>query len=187
VSDLRIGDRLRTQGETVRTVTALQDRRGLANQRVYDLTVDELHTFYVVAGNSPILVHNCSNIVADAQKFAGQAHIIDEHTAVSLQRANQLADKKGGPNGVFTDLATAQRVVDHVLATKGAEITKWMRGTQQQKTLRGSIGTADESLGWVAHGTGKPTTKAGNQFVIILKRAPGHKPGGFYVFTGYPV
>jgi hypothetical protein len=187
VSDLRIGDRLRTQGETVRTVTALQDRRGLANQRVYDLTVDELHTFYVVAGNSPILVHNCSNIVADAQKFAGQAHIIDEHTAVSLQRANQLADKKGGPNGVFTDLATAQRVVDHVLATKAAEISKWMRGNQQQKTLRGSIGTADESLGWVAHGAGKQTTKAGNQFVIILKRAPGHKPGGFYVYTGYPV
>jgi hypothetical protein len=187
VSDLRVGDRLRTPDKTVRTVTALQDRRGLTDQRVYDLTVDDLHTFYVLAGSSPVLVHNCSNIVADAQKFPGQAHILDEHTNVSLARANQLADDKGAPNGVFTDLATAQRVVDHVLATKADEITKWMRGKQQQKTLRGAIGGKDESLGWVAHGAGKPTTKAGNQFVILLKRAPGHKPGGFYVYTGYPV
>ncbi|MFD5761489.1 hypothetical protein ACFWIZ_41615, partial [Streptomyces sp. NPDC127044] len=26
---------------------------------VYDLTVDDLHTFFVLAGATPILVHNC--------------------------------------------------------------------------------------------------------------------------------
>lgn len=33
---------------------------------------------------------------------------------------------------------------------------------------------------------GTTITDASNQFVIVLQRAPGHKPGGYYVHTGYP-
>ncbi|MET8410860.1 hypothetical protein ABZV34_22645 [Streptomyces sp. NPDC005195] len=40
-------------------VTALLDRSGLTPRTVYDLTVDDLHTFFVCAGATPILVHNC--------------------------------------------------------------------------------------------------------------------------------
>src|SRR5437870_3591901 len=28
---------------------------------MYDLTVEEVHTYYVVAGSVPVLVHNCGN------------------------------------------------------------------------------------------------------------------------------
>ncbi|GCB45150.1 RICIN domain-containing protein [Streptomyces sp. NL15-2K] len=59
VSDLRVGDRLRTPDGSVRAVTALDDRSGLAPRMVYDLTVDDLHTFFVLAGAAPVLVHNC--------------------------------------------------------------------------------------------------------------------------------
>jgi len=59
VSDLRVGDRLRTPDGSVRAVTALHDRSGLAPRTVYDLTVDDLHTFFVLAGATPLLVHNC--------------------------------------------------------------------------------------------------------------------------------
>ncbi|WP_229864388.1 ricin-type beta-trefoil lectin domain protein [Streptomyces djakartensis] len=59
VSDLRAGDRLRTPDGSVRAVTGLHDRSGLAPRTVYDLTVDDLHTFFVLAGVTPILVHNC--------------------------------------------------------------------------------------------------------------------------------
>ncbi|MFE9555169.1 ricin-type beta-trefoil lectin domain protein [Streptomyces sp. NPDC006703] len=59
VSDLRVGDRLRTPDGSVRAVTALNDRSGLAPRTVYDLTVDDLHTFFVLAGTTPVLVHNC--------------------------------------------------------------------------------------------------------------------------------
>ncbi|MFI6937607.1 Hint domain-containing protein [Streptomyces sp. NPDC050287] len=59
VSDLRVGDRLRTPDRSVRAVTALHDRSGLAPRTVYDLTVDDLHTFFVLAGAAPVLVHNC--------------------------------------------------------------------------------------------------------------------------------
>ncbi|MFD9284458.1 RICIN domain-containing protein [Streptomyces mirabilis] len=59
VSDLRVGDRLRTPDGSVHPVTALLDRSGLTPRAVYDLTVDDLHTFFVLAGATPILVHNC--------------------------------------------------------------------------------------------------------------------------------
>ncbi|PAZ12948.1 virulence factor, partial [Streptomyces sp. SA15] len=59
VSDLRVDDRLRTPDGSVRAVTALNDRSGLAPRTVYDLTVDDLHTFFVLAGAAPVLVHNC--------------------------------------------------------------------------------------------------------------------------------
>ncbi|MFE2373079.1 ricin-type beta-trefoil lectin domain protein [Streptomyces sp. NPDC059398] len=59
VSDLRVGDHLRTADGSVHAVAALHDRSGLTPRVVYDLTVDDLHTFYVLAGTTPILVHNC--------------------------------------------------------------------------------------------------------------------------------
>ncbi|WP_425584774.1 ricin-type beta-trefoil lectin domain protein [Streptomyces vastus] len=59
VSDLRVGDRLRTPEGSFREVTALNDRSGMPPRKVYDLTVDDLHTFFVLAGATPVLVHNC--------------------------------------------------------------------------------------------------------------------------------
>ncbi|WP_277752735.1 RICIN domain-containing protein [Streptomyces sp. L2] len=59
VSDLHVGDRLRTPDGSVHPVTALHDRSGLTPRTVYDLTVDDLHTFFVLAGTTPVLVHNC--------------------------------------------------------------------------------------------------------------------------------
>ncbi|MGW3851296.1 polymorphic toxin-type HINT domain-containing protein [Streptomyces fagopyri] len=59
VSDLHVGDRLRTPDGSAHPVTALLDRSGLTPRTVYDLTVDDLHTFFVLAGATPILVHNC--------------------------------------------------------------------------------------------------------------------------------
>jgi hypothetical protein len=50
--------------------------------------------------------------------------------------------------------------------------------------LRGAFG-ARNSLGFVAHPDGRTITQAGNRYVIILKRAPGHR-FGYYVHTAYP-
>ncbi|MGW5283434.1 ricin-type beta-trefoil lectin domain protein [Streptomyces collinus] len=59
VSDLHVGDRLRTPDGSIRRVTALLDRPDLSPRTVYDLTVGDLHTFFVLAGATPVLVHNC--------------------------------------------------------------------------------------------------------------------------------
>ncbi|MFF7638392.1 hypothetical protein ACFZB9_35365 [Kitasatospora sp. NPDC008050] len=49
---------VRTPDGSTRTVTGINDQQGLPSTTVYDLTVADLHTFYVLAGNAPVLVHN---------------------------------------------------------------------------------------------------------------------------------
>ncbi|MCX4237245.1 polymorphic toxin-type HINT domain-containing protein [Streptomyces ortus] len=54
--DLRAGMAIRTADGSKATV---QDTRAYAErQRTYDLTINEVHTYYVLAGATPVLVHN---------------------------------------------------------------------------------------------------------------------------------
>lgn len=60
-AELRPGMLLHTDDDHV--VTVSNSRRFEARQRTYNLTVAGLHTYYVVAGQTPVLVHNsdCPN------------------------------------------------------------------------------------------------------------------------------
>jgi hypothetical protein len=51
--DLRAGDRLHTVDGTVLRVVAAANRTGGRTMR--DLTVDQAHTYYVLAGSTPVL------------------------------------------------------------------------------------------------------------------------------------
>ena len=55
-SDLRPGELLRTSTGTYIQISAVRQHR--ANQPTYDLTIDDIHTYYVLAGATPVLVHN---------------------------------------------------------------------------------------------------------------------------------
>jgi hypothetical protein len=54
---LKPGDHLQQPGG--HTAEILEVRRYTATQTTYDLTINGLHTYYVLAGNTPVLVHNC--------------------------------------------------------------------------------------------------------------------------------
>ncbi|MFH9697442.1 HYD1 signature containing ADP-ribosyltransferase family protein [Streptomyces globisporus] len=54
--DLRTGDELRTPNGSDATVTKVREFQG--QQRTHDLTVNGLHAYYVLAGVTPVLVHN---------------------------------------------------------------------------------------------------------------------------------
>jgi hypothetical protein len=54
---LTTGDRLRSGAGQVVVVRGLRPHVG--PMVTYDLTVDGVHTYYVVAGQTPVLVHNC--------------------------------------------------------------------------------------------------------------------------------
>ncbi|GIM87193.1 type IV secretion protein Rhs [Salinispora arenicola] len=54
--DLRAGDPLLTSGSE--HIYIASTRSWSEHQKVYNLTVDGLHTYYVIAGNTPVLVHN---------------------------------------------------------------------------------------------------------------------------------
>jgi pretoxin HINT domain-containing protein len=57
--DLHAGDVLQTPTGTA-SVTAV--RLYHATRTTYDLTIDGLHTYYVLAGTTPVLVHNCGGL-----------------------------------------------------------------------------------------------------------------------------
>ncbi|MEO3781403.1 polymorphic toxin-type HINT domain-containing protein [Micromonospora sp. B11E3] len=55
--DLKVGELLRTSSGGYTQLGAVRHYQG--NQITYDLTVDAIHTYYVVAGDASVLVHNC--------------------------------------------------------------------------------------------------------------------------------
>ncbi|MFG3379475.1 polymorphic toxin-type HINT domain-containing protein [Streptomyces sp. NPDC047999] len=67
--DIKPGTRLRTpEGDTVEVAKI---RHFEKRQRTHDLTIEDVHTYYVLAGRTPVLVHNASkpdqpNIVKNA-------------------------------------------------------------------------------------------------------------------------
>ncbi|MEU2605506.1 polymorphic toxin-type HINT domain-containing protein [Streptomyces albus] len=56
--DLTPGTTLRTADATTAKVT--ETRHFTKRQRTHDLTVEGVHTYYVLAGATPVLVHNCN-------------------------------------------------------------------------------------------------------------------------------
>ncbi|MGG2464237.1 polymorphic toxin-type HINT domain-containing protein [Streptomyces sp. RGM 3693] len=67
-ADLKPGDRVQTTGQAVATVRAVHAYR--AAVRTYNLSVDGVHTYYVLAGDIPVLVHNCA-MKRDAKSLKG--------------------------------------------------------------------------------------------------------------------
>jgi hypothetical protein len=53
---LRVGDRLQTSDGAEVMIMGARDHLG--TMITYDLTVDDLHTYYIEAGDTPVLVHN---------------------------------------------------------------------------------------------------------------------------------
>jgi hypothetical protein len=56
-AQLTVGHQLRTDDGSTATVGAVDNHTGSTQMR--DLTVDDTHTYYVVGGTTPVLVHNC--------------------------------------------------------------------------------------------------------------------------------
>jgi RHS repeat-associated protein len=59
--DLKPGTHLREPDGTPAVVTAIRNYHAVAV--TYDLTIADLHSYYVVAGETPVLVHNCNTTV----------------------------------------------------------------------------------------------------------------------------
>jgi hypothetical protein len=55
-ASLRPGDALRTTGSATATVRSVRPFAG--SQTMFNLTVTDLHTYFVLAGKTPVLVHN---------------------------------------------------------------------------------------------------------------------------------
>lgn len=102
--DLRAGDvLLLASGDTV-TVDAVRERTEI--RRVHNLTVDGIHTYYVLAGSDPVLVHNCVQ-PGQAGAYDDLARASDTGDGLQIhhmpQRAQGFTSPGAGGSLVMTD------------------------------------------------------------------------------------
>ncbi len=208
-SDLRAGDLLRASDGMLLTVTALKDRSGLAPHEVYDLTVDELHSFYVAAGGDrpqDVLVHNCTDIVGD-EGIEG-AHTLGDHVRPDDEAMVRKA--RGSQRGIATRWASediAAQAVDMAMQQwiaqpgKAQELADWtikqaqrigkrqpFIPTRDLKTIRWDVRNMPGPLGkkWVVRGDDVEVHDVESNVVVIQLKYVGkpHK-GKYVVYTSY--
>ncbi|MEU9974402.1 ricin-type beta-trefoil lectin domain protein [Streptomyces sp. NPDC051014] len=91
--DLHRGDALNTATNGHAYVVVTRTTPGIANR--WNLTVQQLHTYYVIAGSTPILVHNNNGIcdIGAAAKTAAKSAPADATmTAVARIKGTQLGE-----------------------------------------------------------------------------------------------
>ncbi|MFF1452173.1 polymorphic toxin-type HINT domain-containing protein [Streptomyces sp. NPDC058274] len=89
--DLRPGMTLLSDDGSTVVVTA--NHAFSRHARTYNLTVDDLHTYYVLAGQTPVLVHNSNGLCGPGARTASEAGISPN----DAQRIQNAADKAGQP------------------------------------------------------------------------------------------
>ncbi|MFJ4691674.1 polymorphic toxin-type HINT domain-containing protein [Streptomyces sp. NPDC088766] len=90
--DLKPGMRLHTANGEVVELTAIRafDER----RRTHDLTVEDVHTYYVTAGGTSLLVHNCGEADDDLLDFADEALSMDSSVRPNVATKATSADGK---------------------------------------------------------------------------------------------
>ncbi|MGW4215212.1 polymorphic toxin-type HINT domain-containing protein, partial [Lentzea sp. NPDC004789] len=117
--DLRVGTVLQTSAGKHVMVTAIRHR--VEVKRVHNLTVDDIHTYYVVAHATPVLVHN--------QNVVGACPVL------------------GDPHGKIGEMATRQRLQDAGYSNITPEVRfRTADGTK----FRADFVAQDSSGRWVA-------------------------------------
>lgn len=86
--NLNVGDMLRTSSGTY--VKILELKRFTKRQRTHDLTIADVHTYYVLAGATPVLVHNCGG--GDGYLYRG---VPNEHPKYSDALEGRAVPKGG--------------------------------------------------------------------------------------------
>jgi hypothetical protein len=106
-ADLRPGDHLRAADGSTQVVTTVIAFTGSRQMR--DLTVATVHTYYVIAGNTPVLVHNCSLTVISTDQVVAHnrasLNIHGEHGFAGVYDPTTGAFEgrlSGGPNAVVS-------------------------------------------------------------------------------------
>ncbi|APE20083.1 hypothetical protein SVEN_0642 [Streptomyces venezuelae ATCC 10712] len=137
-SELKPGGKLRTPDGTLITVSGVRNY----HQAVvtYDLTVERLHTYYVLAGTAPVLVHNCgddeasdelldladanignSQVAAEIETSGGDIarDISQPRAGGSLHPIVQSAVDATGHHGGCAEVGCVNQLVDRIVQRGG--------------------------------------------------------------------
>ncbi|MFF2367885.1 RHS repeat-associated core domain-containing protein [Streptomyces sp. NPDC058122] len=121
---LKTGHVLTTAADKHVKIAAVKARPGAAD--MYNLTVSELHTYYVLAGATPILVHN-SNAACDLVGPTRATHILDGDATGGGHRYPGAPGKTPFPQG-WTDGQILSNISE--VATSPNSTWTWQRGAQ---------------------------------------------------------
>ncbi|WP_328413605.1 RICIN domain-containing protein [Streptomyces violaceus] len=171
-SDLYTNDPLRTATGAVEDVIGV--RSVTTSQRVWDLSVADLHTFYVLAGETPVLVHNvnCPTYIDVYPSGLGIVADIDKDGLVSFV----IKAGKDTPRGSEMFNAALAHFGDNVKGVKAY----WQNGGELSDNLdsfnaavRGGASLEEAAA---ATFTGKMSKRAGfsNVEITELRGMPGH-------------
>jgi hypothetical protein len=90
------------------TVELTANRHFDKRQRTHDLTVTDIHAYYVVAGATPVLVHNCNDEIPDVLHHytneAGHDGILASQELRPSTKAANPNDAKFGDGQYLTDV-----------------------------------------------------------------------------------
>ncbi|MFF2040378.1 RHS repeat-associated core domain-containing protein [Kitasatospora sp. NPDC058170] len=116
--DLQAGELLQKPDGGSAALTAVNHRVGEA--RTYDLTVSTLHTYYVLAGATPVLVHNCDFIgpkdsVALGRDLEGPANVQDFAAAVKARHFMNSTDWEADVLGAVERLKRGEARISFML------------------------------------------------------------------------
>jgi len=76
---------LRTHGKNSATVVAIHNHSGY--KKMHDLTVADVRTYHVLAGATPVMVHNCGSELSGKVRNLAEGNITDTGDTVHLSSA----------------------------------------------------------------------------------------------------
>ncbi|HCU50698.1 MAG TPA: hypothetical protein DGG94_13000 [Micromonosporaceae bacterium] len=114
-AELTPGDRLRDPADTQNLVVTDVDLR-IDSARMRDLTVGDFHTYYVIGGETPVLVHNCNRGGLDftdaEKKIVYDENLLANNGILLCHYCKRQVFRRPSQNGVAGRPDDAQ--VDHV-------------------------------------------------------------------------
>ncbi|MET9852167.1 HYD1 signature containing ADP-ribosyltransferase family protein [Streptomyces sp. NPDC006450] len=108
--DLKPGVKLLTnEGNTVQVAG---NHPFIEKTKTYNFTVDELHTYYVLAGETPVLVHNdCATTYYHYTNEAGHDGILASKSMLPSLKVNNPKDARYGDGQYVTDIKPGTRTL----------------------------------------------------------------------------
>ncbi|MFF0298601.1 polymorphic toxin-type HINT domain-containing protein [Kitasatospora sp. NPDC004614] len=174
-TDLPVGHRVHIADGTSAVVTATSSYH-TEPRTAYNLTVDTLHTYYVLAGTAPVLVHNCPIYSELENGRAGVAYAEVSPQTLADAKAKKIGSAPGRgnregqtPAGFGGEAAGHSR--GHLIGRQFGGDGKDLRNivTQSDVQNNGAIATAENAI--AAH-----VSSTGN--TIIMSVTPIYGNGG---------
>ncbi|MEU3002618.1 restriction endonuclease fold toxin, partial [Streptomyces sp. NPDC006995] len=142
---LKPGQWLQTSAGTWAQITAVRAYSDIAT--VYNLTVDDLHTYYATAGATPVLVHNCGGMKA-SDRVRGLVRQGKVREAADAHYEDMVSARTGGTsqiiNGREIDVVTSDALIQVKRTWSAVNKPKNFLGKSTRNQIKATLSSAEE-------------------------------------------